>query len=87
MDVLYLLGLLIVWAGNLRQTWYTIKTKSTKSIAMLWPIALLVSIIIRMPLAWSSEYWVWKIGYAISLAIMAVLLAVIIHRRVNYRGL
>ena len=84
LDILYLVGLLVVWAGNTQQILRVIKTRSTKSISIFWIIAILVSIGIRLPRAVTSTYWVWQIGYVISFIICLVLVLIIVYYHKKY---
>jgi len=84
MDICYLVGLLIIWAGNILQIHKIIKTKSTKSLSMAWLWALTISIIIRLPRAVTSTYWAWSIGYIISTVICVALLVLAIIYRKKY---
>lgn len=82
LDILYIIGLLVIWYGNIRQIEKVVSTKSTKSISIHWIVAILLSIAIRLPRAVTSEYWAWCAGYIISFVICALLVAaVIIYRR------
>jgi len=76
MDWLYLLGMLVVWFGNLRQIALIIKTHSTKSFSFFWLYAILISFLIRMPRALTSDYWVWAISYIVSVIVIATLIGV-----------
>ena len=86
MDWLYLSGMLIVWYGNGRQIYKLIQTKSTKSFDIGWVMALLVSFIIRLPRALSSEYWVWGLSYLISITMMAIMAFLVFWYRCRYKG-
>ena len=83
-DVLYTIGLLVVWYGNIRQACRVVKTKSTRSLHLHLFWAMLFSITIRLPRAVTSDYWVWKYGYMISFVLMLVLVAIIIYHRRRY---
>ena len=83
-DILYILGLLVIWAGNVVQIRKVVKTRSTKSISIPWVIAIFLSIAIRLPRAVTSTYWAWSAGYIISFVICLILVGVIIYYRRKY---
>ena len=83
-DILYTVGLLIVWYGNFRQACKVIHTKSTKSLHLHLFLAMLISITIRLPRAVTSDYWVWQYGYIVSFVMMVVLVAIILFHRKKY---
>ena len=83
-DIFYLLGLLVIWWGNIFQILKIRRTRSTKSFSMGWIIALVISIGIRLPRAWTSEYWVWGYGYLISFALCLILLCFALYYRKKY---
>jgi uncharacterized protein with PQ loop repeat len=84
LDIFYLLGLLVVWYGNAKQVIQICKTKSTRSFSLQWIVALVVSIGIRLPRAWFSDYWVWQWGYTVSFTLALALLGVLIYFRGKY---
>jgi len=43
-----------------------------------------MSFMIRLPRALTSDYWVWKGGYIISIIIYIVLVSVIVYYRRRY---
>lgn len=84
LDILYILGLWVVWVGNLMQIVKMVRTKSTRSLSFCWLILILVSIGIRLPRAWTSTYPVWQFGYAISFAICLILVLVALYYKRKY---
>jgi len=83
-DIFYLLGLLVIWWGNIEQILKLRRTRSTKSISLRWPIAIFISISIRLPRAFFSEYWVWGYGYLISFILCLILLCFALYYRKKY---
>ena len=86
MDILYLIGLMVVWTGNAIQISRIIRTKSTKSISIAWIFAIFASVTIRLPRAVTSDYWVWAAGYIVSFIIIVILLAVVLYYHKKYPG-
>ncbi len=84
LDIFYILGLLVVWFGNIRQIQKLVKTKSTKSFSMAWLVAMFLSIALRLPRAVTSSYWVWQWGYGISFTVILALSIVAIYYRRKY---
>ncbi len=83
-DIAYIVGLAVVWYGNIRQIEKVVKTKSTKSISLHWIVAIFLSIMVRLPRAVTSDYWAWSVGYVISFLVCAVLVGTVIYYRKKY---
>ena len=86
LDWLYIIGLLVVWFGNINQIQKVVKTKSTKSISITWIFAIFASVTIRLPRAVTSDYWVWAAGYIVSFIIIVILLGVVLYYHKKYPG-
>ena len=84
LDIIYILGLTVVWYGNVLQIRKVMTTKSTKSISIHWIVAMFLSIVIRLPRAVMSTYWAWQVGYIISFLICLALVIVILYYRKKY---
>ena len=84
LDVLYILGLLVVWYGNFRQIKQIVKRKSTRSFSLFWIAAIFLSITIRLPRAVTSTYWAWSAGYKVSWLICLSLLIIVYYYRRKY---
>jgi len=81
-DILYIVGLLVIWYGNIHQIIKLHKTRSTKSISIRWLAAIMISFGTRIPRTLISDIWVWKYGYVISVIIfMALLTSAVYYRR------
>lgn len=84
LDVLYIIGLLVIWAGNIQQVRKMVRTHSTKSFSLGWLWAMMFSHAIRLPRAVLSDEWVWAWGYVFSFVLFVVLIAVALHYRKKY---
>ena len=84
LDGLYVIGLIIVWLGNIHQVRRMIKTRSTKSLSLAWLWAMMFSHTIRLPRAVTSDEWVWAWGYVCSFILFVVLISVAIYHRKRY---
>jgi len=84
LDALYIIGLLVVWGGNIFQVKKMIKTNSTKSLSLGWLYAMMFSHVIRLPRAVTSDEWVWAWGYVVSFVLFVVLISVAAYKRRKY---
>ncbi len=84
LDIFYILGLMVIWIGNIHQIQKLRRTKSTKSLSLMWIVAIFISIGIRLPRAFFSDYWVWRYGYVISFVLISVLVGFAIYYRRRY---
>ena len=84
LDWLYLLGMLVIWYGNISQIVKLFQTHSTKSFSFMWFFAMLFSFVLRLPRALTSTYWVWAASYLVSVAIMTTLVVTAIHCKRRY---
>lgn len=71
---LYMLGAFIVEAGGISQTIKTFSTQSAEDIAWYWIAALLFGEILHLRLAFSSEFWAWKVAHVLAIIIISTLL-------------
>lgn len=76
-DWLYLLGVSVTWMGVAAQIVRMLRIKDANAISMWWPLALLISIFIRIPrAATATEYPVWIVAYVVSAIVVVVLIVV-----------
>ena len=78
-DWLYLVGMLVVWYGNVSQIVKMVHSHSTKSFSFKWFYAILISFCFRAPRALTTEYWVWGVSYIISILIMTTLVSIAVY--------
>jgi len=72
-DILYLVGMVVIWVGNIKQITKLWQTKSTESFSATWLWTMLISFCLRLPRALTSDYWVWWGSYLISTGIILTL--------------
>ena len=84
LDLSYLFGLLVVWYGNFEQIRKLMRTHSTKGLSLKWIACIDISIAIRSVRAITSDEWVWRWTYIVSLIIGTILLLVVLHYKRKY---
>ena len=84
LDWLFIIGHAVVWYGALAQALKVFKTKSTKSIAIMYLATGSISMSLRLPLAWSSDDWAFQWGYVIGWLLGLALLGIVVIYRKKY---
>ena len=85
-DILYLVGMFVIWAGNAKQIAKLVRTQSTQSFSTSWLWAMLISFCFRLPRALTSDYWVWWGSYLVSTGIMIALVGLALYYKKKNGG-
>lgn len=86
-DWMYLIGVVPIWVGSIAQIYRLIQLKDARSLSIWWPLALILSFAIRLPLAASAHenYPIWGCCYVVSLLIALIMAFFIIHYKLKGR--